>query len=216
MIILKNIQSQTVIKSQNYKSFSQQNVHKSSFFEEVVEGFQDGILIVTDSGQLVFANSSAWRFCQQINKHHDHEDSDISSDISACDRNVPSVIWKICQPLVENSSFCHQNIVLSDEIILNNSAILRVRVRWLNLDQFNYPSLLITIENRDESIKNTVLIEVKKYKLTRREAEIWYLYRSNYSYKKIAVQLFITVNTVKKHMKNIYAKRQDFSESNAD
>jgi DNA-binding CsgD family transcriptional regulator len=210
MIVLKNIQSQRVIKSQNYKNFSQPNVHKSSFFEEVVEGFQDGILIVTDSGQLVFANSRAWLFCQQINKHYDNE----NSDINLCDRNVPDAIWEICKPLIENNTSCHRNTILSDEIILNDSAILRIRVRWLNLNQFNYPCLLITIENRDESIKNTALFEVKKYHLTPREAEIWYLYRSNYSYKKIAVQLLITVNTVKKHMKNIYAKKQDFSESN--
>ncbi len=211
MIVLSNIQPQTLLKPQKQKNLSYQNVHNSSFFEEVVEGFQDGILILNDSGQIAFANSSASRFCQEINKHHDNEDS----DINLCDRNVPSAIWEICKPLIENNTSCHHNIILSDEIILNDSAILRVRVRWLNLNQVNYPCLLITIENRDESIKNAALFEVKKYNLTPREAEIWHLYRSNCSYKKIAIKLFITINTVKKHMKNIHAKRQDFSERNA-
>jgi DNA-binding CsgD family transcriptional regulator len=210
MISLSNIQSPTVRKPQKQNYPSYQNIHKSSFFKEVVEGFQDGILILTDSGKLVFANSSASRFCEQVNKHHDDSDSDINSD-----RNVPSAIWEICKPLVENNTSCPHNVILSDEIILNDSAILRIRVQWLNLDRFNYPCLLITIENRDESMKNTALFEVKKYQLTPREAEIWHLYRSNCSYRKIAVQLFITINTVKKHMKNIHAKRQDFSERNA-
>ncbi|PAX52788.1 helix-turn-helix transcriptional regulator [Brunnivagina elsteri] len=211
MIVLSNIQSQTVVKPEKQNNLSYNNVHKSSFFKEVVEGFQDGILILTNSGQLVFANSSACRFCEQISKYHDNDDS----NINVSDRNVADGIWEICKPLVENNNYCHSNIILSDEIVLSNSTILRVRVRWLDINKFNYPCLLVTLENRDDSIKNIALFEVKKYQLTPREAEIWHLYRSHYSYKKIAVQLFITINTVKKHMKNIHAKRQDYSKNNA-
>ncbi|MUG91303.1 winged helix-turn-helix transcriptional regulator [Scytonema sp. UIC 10036] len=46
------------------------------------------------------------------------------------------------------------------------------------------------------------------YGLTPREAEIWFLYRSRCSYKEIAERLYISVNTVKKHMKNIHSKQQ--------
>ncbi len=48
--------------------------------------------------------------------------------------------------------------------------------------------------------------DVQKYGLTSREAAVWFFRQSNYSYKEIANKLFISVNTVKKHMKNIYAK----------
>ncbi|WP_339382310.1 helix-turn-helix transcriptional regulator [Nostoc flagelliforme] len=78
----------------------------------------------------------------------------------------------------------------------------------LDLEGFEVPCLLVTIENQYESVKNVALTEVKKFDLTRREAEIWFLYRSNYSYKEIATKLYITINTVKKHMKNIHTKRQ--------
>ena len=47
-----------------------------------------------------------------------------------------------------------------------------------------------------------------KCNLTSREQEIWSLRRSNYSYKEIAAELHITLNTVKKHLKNIYSKRE--------
>ncbi len=210
MISLKNIPSQTGIKTEKQNNHSLKNVPTTSFIKEVVEGFPDGILILTTSGQVVFANSSAGRFCNQINPHDENDDR----NLNICDRNVPGAIWEICKPLVEATSFCQHNLIISDEIKLNNSTIFRIRVRWLNPNYCNYPCLLITIENRDESVKNIALFEVKKYQLTSREAEIWCLYRANYSYKKIATQLFITVNTVKKHMKNIHAKRQDFSEYN--
>jgi DNA-binding CsgD family transcriptional regulator len=67
---------------------------------------------------------------------------------------------------------------------------------------------LVTIEDRQQSTHNAALTDVKKYGLTPREAEIWLLRRANYSYKEIADRLFITLNTVKKHMKNIYAKQE--------
>ncbi len=102
---------------------------------------------------------------------------------------------------------------MSDEIVIDKSTILRVRVRWLDLDKVNTSCLLITIENRYESLKNTALAEVKQYDLTQREGEIWLLHRSNYTYKEIAEQLYITINTVKKHMKNIHAKRQTLSDT---
>lgn len=84
----------------------------------------------------------------------------------------------------------------------------RIRVRLLDLDRFKMPCLLVTIENQYESLKNVAFTEVKKFDLTPREAEIWFLYRSNYSYKEIATKLYITINTVKKHMKNIHTERQ--------
>ncbi|WP_339378694.1 helix-turn-helix transcriptional regulator [Calothrix sp. NIES-2100] len=42
---------------------------------------------------------------------------------------------------------------------------------------------------------------------------MWYLRQTNYSYKQIASKLYMSVNTVKQHMKNIYFKRQLFLES---
>jgi DNA-binding CsgD family transcriptional regulator len=51
-------------------------------------------------------------------------------------------------------------------------------------------------------------IQQKKYDLTEREAEIWMLLRKEYTYQDIAKILQISLNTVKTHVKNIYAKRR--------
>jgi DNA-binding CsgD family transcriptional regulator len=55
--------------------------------------------------------------------------------------------------------------------------------------------------------------ESQKYGLTCREQEIWLLHRANYTYKQIALELCITPNTVKKHMKSIYSKQKSLPEA---
>jgi DNA-binding CsgD family transcriptional regulator len=48
------------------------------------------------------------------------------------------------------------------------------------------------------------------YDLTEREAEICLLLRKEYTYQEIAKVLQISLNTVKTHVKNIYAKRRSY------
>ncbi|ARV62826.1 helix-turn-helix transcriptional regulator [Nostocales cyanobacterium HT-58-2] len=169
--------------------------------QEVIECLQDGMLLLSETGEVIHANTSAHRIFSQLN-----QDSSNSNFI-------PPIIWRLCISLLKShSSFSEKVIILSNEIVVDKSKIFRVRARWLNLDKFQRPCLLVIIENRYESLKNIALNEAKKYQLTSRESEIWCLYRAKYTYKEIASHLYITVNTVKKHMKNIHAKRQVFLE----
>jgi DNA-binding CsgD family transcriptional regulator len=174
------------------------DVQAASFLQEVIESLQDGILILTKTGELIHANTSARHILAQLNQNDSYSSA------------IPTSIWNLCQSLLENKScFPEESLVLSNEIVLDKATVFRVRVRWLNIDKLHHSCFLITIENRYESLKNIALTEIKKYELTPREAEIWYLYRAKFSYKEIANQLYITVNTVKKHMKNIHAKRHN-------
>ncbi|AFY55935.1 response regulator containing a CheY-like receiver domain and an HTH DNA-binding domain [Rivularia sp. PCC 7116] len=168
------------------------------FLQEIVDNLEDGILILTETGELVHRNASAENICSQIDKSNLNINS------------VPSVIWNACNTLIQNQ-LCHQNLTtFSEEIIINQSLVFRLRVRRFNLELAEQSLLLVTIENRYESLKNVALSEAYQYHLTQREAEIWSLYRVTSSYKQIAQSLFITVNTVKKHIKNIRAKQQRF------
>lgn len=172
------------------------NLQQVTFLQEVIEGLQDGILILTETGELVYANSNARSICFSIQQANSNENF------------ILLAIWKLCKSLLNSHSLLtNKNLVVSDEIILDNTTTFRIRVRWLDLEKNSHPLLLITIENRYESVRNAALAEIKKYQLTPREAEIWLLYRAKYTYKKIADELYITLNTVKKHMKNIHAKR---------
>ncbi|NMG18888.1 helix-turn-helix transcriptional regulator [Brasilonema bromeliae SPC951] len=170
---------------------------RAYFFQEVIEGLQDGILLLNETGELIHANTSACNIVSQINQD--------SSNY------IPPAIWSLCETLLENrSNLAKKTMILSHEIVVDKSKVFCVRARWLNLEKCNRSYLLVSMENKYESLKNIAIVEVNKYKLTRREAEIWCLYRGKFSYKEIADQLYISMNTVKKHMRNIHAKRQAF------
>jgi DNA-binding CsgD family transcriptional regulator len=193
MIALSQI-SPSTLKSEKRNDIKS-NKLQTTFLQEVIEGMQDGIMIVSETGKVIYANSNAWRICNQLQQSN-HE------------RNtVPAAIWKVCEFLINNCNSFTKINVISDDIIVNDLVNFRIRVRWINLDIFTHSCLSITIENRHESVVHVAESEIKKYQLTPREAEIWLLYRTNYSYKRIAEKLYITLNTVKKHMKNIHAKR---------
>jgi DNA-binding CsgD family transcriptional regulator len=188
-----------LIKNELEESNSVKKIHNQSFFQEVIEGLQDGIMIISETGKVIHANSNAQRICNNL----------MLENLESQD--LPSIIWKLCESLIESQNLFHlDSFILSDEITINTSNVIRIRVRWLNLEQVPSSCILVTMENRSESIKNTAIAEAKKYELTAREAEVWFLYRAKYSYKKISEQLYITINTVKKHMKNIHSKRYPF------
>lgn len=169
------------------------------FLQQIVENFEDGILVLTEAGKLVHGNASAYSICNQIDR------------CSLDNNSVPLVIWNLCTSLIDNQTPGTDNLIMcSEDIIVNSSIIFRLRVRRFYLDLSGKPYLLVTIENRCESLKNVAVSEANQYNLTQREAEIWSLYRATSSYKQIAEKLYITVNTVKKHLKNIRAKQQKF------
>jgi DNA-binding CsgD family transcriptional regulator len=104
--------------------------------------------------------------------------------------------------------FLDNKMIIESEISLDNLGAFRIRVRWLELDESEQPYLLVTLEDRLQSTHSAAIADAKKYGFTEREAEVWLLRQAKHSYKEIAAKLYITLNTVKKHMKNIYAKRQ--------
>jgi DNA-binding CsgD family transcriptional regulator len=68
--------------------------------------------------------------------------------------------------------------------------------------------IAVFLENCDEVLRADLRVQRKKYDLTERESEIWLLLRKEHSYQEIAETLQISLNTVKTHVKNIYAKRR--------
>lgn len=177
------------------------NVESTYFLQGVLEGFIDGILILTEQKELVHANQAATRICNQF------------AELEHQETLIPAEIWRICESLIESRDlFFNQKIVLESEFSPNNSINLRIRARWLKLEQIRRPCLLVTLEDRYQSLQRMVNNDTQQFNLTPREAEVWLLYRTNHSYKEIADKLYITLNTVKKHMKNIHAKRKAICE----
>ena len=171
----------------------------------VIESFIDGILILTDQGEWVQSNEHARQICEKLTPGKLQPNS------------VPEEIWRVCRALIESRrSYPNQPVILESEITTDKQTTLRVRVRWFRLNAISSPCLLVILEDRYESIQNLAIAEVDKYGLTPREAEVWLLHRTNYSHKEIAENLYISLNTVKKHLKNIHAKRKAFATKPAE
>ena len=169
----------------------------SVLLQGVIESLIDGILILTEQGELVQANDYARQMCRQLVKDQSQPDL------------IPDEIRQACQALIESQSlYPNRLVIMESEITPSQSTPLRIRVQWLKLTTGSSPYLLVILEDRAQSIQNLAIAEVDHYGLTPREAEVWLLRRLNYSCKDIADELYISLNTVKKHLKNIYAKRQ--------
>lgn len=193
---LKTVEKQNSSDKWLKASHSQHSKHLN-LLQAIIEGFMDGVLILTDQGELIHANQRALRICQQFSSEQ------LQPNL------VPLPIWRICESLLDSRElFPEQTMIIEVEIDTYNAEVLRVRVRWLQFDPSDAPNLLVTIENRSQSTNNTAFTEAQQYNLTPRESEVWSLRRANYSYKEIAAKLYITTNTVKKHLKNVYAKQQ--------
>ncbi|NET50698.1 MAG: helix-turn-helix transcriptional regulator, partial [Merismopedia sp. SIO2A8] len=112
-------------------------------------------------------------------------------------------------------TFPNEDIVLDSEVEVDDTSF-RIRVRWMDILIQGQACLLVTIEYLEETLSNQVTVDRWKYRLTPRESEVWELKRRGYSYQNIAATLYIAENTVKKHLKNIQAKRRDVDASSRD
>jgi DNA-binding CsgD family transcriptional regulator len=164
---------------------------------ELIEECLDGILVFTDEKQLLYANDGAHKILSQLRQDE------------ASSSRIPEEIWHICQALIQSRhQFPDQNWLIEFDIFTHDAKILHICSRWLKLETMEHPCLLLTIEDRQQAILNIVMEEVRKYGLTPREKEVWLMHRNTSTYKQIATELGITPNTVKKHMRSIYAKQK--------
>mgnify|MGYP004476838377 CR=1 FL=1 len=162
----------------------------------VIESFIDGILIVDERGNWVQANAIAQQICERLTRNKKQTNG------------LPIQIWQVCKAMIENRKAYPGQIAIAEvEIKLDKLTNIRIRAQWLKIKEIFYPYLLIILENRFQSLQNLAMIESDRYGLTRREAEVWALYRASYTRKEIAAELFISIDTVKKHLKNIKMKR---------
>jgi DNA-binding CsgD family transcriptional regulator len=182
-------------------SSSTQSPHSSGepsapSLQDVLEASLDGVLLLTAQGEILHINNAALHFIEVLN-------SSISKDIP-----IPPEIWHIYQALIDGSKLSsNRAIIVESEISLESSYRIRVKAQWLKLKNDKDTRILIILQDERCSIRDLVLEEAQQYGLTGRETEVWLLCRSEkLTFKQIASELFITVNTLKKHIKNIYSK----------
>jgi DNA-binding CsgD family transcriptional regulator len=171
------------------------------FLKAVLEGFPAGILILTQQGELLDRNHQGKKLCRYLAGYYGGKG-----------QAVPDCIWRICENLLKAEAedwLSDYLLVLCDDLQTADGHHLQVRVEWLDLPTHDQPCFLVVIEDRNRSDQALATLEMLRYGLTPREREVWMLRRSGRSYQEIADALYISVDTVKRHLKNIYAKRQE-------
>lgn len=167
----------------------------SVLVQGVLEGFMDGILILTHQEKLVHTNGNAYKIIDRLTQNQ------VKLQL------IIRELKRISQAVIDSYELYPESpVIIESEINKDGSDVLRIRARRLQLDAYEQPLVLIILEDQKRSLQSLVTTETEKYGLTPREAEIWSLRRANRSYKEIAAELFISLNTVKKHVKNIRSK----------
>lgn len=163
----------------------------------VIESLLDGILIVTEDGELIQISTSAKRVCDRLTPNP------LTPDI-------PQEIWGVCQTLINSRRSYDPDamVVIEDAITTEQFSQLRIRARWILRKTSDQPYILVLLEDRYLTNQHLAIAEAIQYHLTPRETEVWQLCRTNCPRKEIAKKLFISLSTVKKHVKSILAKRR--------
>jgi DNA-binding CsgD family transcriptional regulator len=205
----------TVDRSSAQRSLAEGSLPASltqvQLLQAVLESLVDGVMIITDDGEVLEANGRASQICQSFNQDS-RCDHSLQTGGWAKVPSLPQEIWRVCQALIESHNlFPGQRIIPESTIALNPSVTLRIRVRWLDMELFccqDHACILVTLEDRKQAVENLAIADTQKYNLTVREAEVWQLRLQGCSYQEISRKLCITKNTVQKHVKNILAKRR--------
>ena len=166
------------------------------FLQAVLEGFLDGILVLTDQKQLLYANQTAERLCHR------------SSQALQSSLSLPREIWRACEALIDSRSLYPDRLLVIESEMEAKETALRVRVQWLSLQEFERPCLLVRLQDQQQAAQSLAIAEAQTWRLTDRETQVWGLRRSGSSRKQIAAELHISEDTVKKHLGNIHSKRQ--------
>lgn len=165
--------------------------------EEALTRLTNGILIVTEGKQLLYANESACRILRQICQSRPSVDG------------LPREISHLCNSVAEiPRKFPGQHWIMKTKVCISSSVTFSVTARYMRLDTLDKNCIVLEMRDQYQLVRNVALEEAQQYGLTDRETEIWLLQRANYTYKQIASELFIAPNTVKKHMQNIHLKQK--------
>ncbi|NJP12023.1 MAG: hypothetical protein HC866_23230 [Leptolyngbyaceae cyanobacterium RU_5_1] len=193
-----------------------------SIWSHLLELLPQGLIIISRNLKPVYWNAKAVELCSRL------------LETEFPNSGLPLPVSEACHRLMRENSSQGGSLVL--ECQATGGQTLRVSARWLEFQAleestlFNWAAplqfckansprepfqssrsyMVVFLENCDEVLQEELQIQQRRYDLTEREAEIWMLLQKEYTYQEIATILQISLNTVKTHVKNVYAKRRSY------
>lgn len=182
----------------------------STLFETTLDQLfpSQGLLLINRLGQVIQSSPKARELCQGLKTGTGPTPQ--GTRLSWRDvGSLPTQIRALCTFMIESrDDFPNQRIQLNDDINVEDGCCIHLTGEWVDWGEAEPTYLLICLENRQEVSDQRAAFDTYRYQLTARESDVWRLALQGYSYSEIAAQLFISLNTVKRHMKSIYEKRR--------
>jgi DNA-binding CsgD family transcriptional regulator len=184
------------------------SLNQFSLLKALIATLMDAVMVVNAEGQILQANVKAKQLCDRLSQA---ALSQAASPSLVEPDYLPTILQPLFAALLESRHlFPEQGVMPEFELCLHDRTPLRIRGQFLDIPRADsdVPYVLITIENRQESLNSVAIGDAQRFGFTPRETEIWYMRLLGRSYREIANCLYITENTVRKHVKNVLAKRR--------
>lgn len=171
-------------------------VGQDSFWRSIIESLPNGVLVLSQSLDPLYWTDRARCLCKRLRKPHEQ------------DEGLPSALTEFCQKFLKEEGKNPEPLLM--EYRGDDGHLIRAQVQWIPFGSCGAQScLMVLLEDCSATLLEEHNLEQKKYELTDREAEVWILLRQEYSYQEISTLLNISLNTVKTHVKKVYAKRRN-------
>ncbi|MEO0377745.1 MAG: LuxR C-terminal-related transcriptional regulator [Cyanobacteria bacterium P01_A01_bin.17] len=166
------------------------------FLKSFLDSFAEGLLVYSLKGELLHANHMAYEVIQGS--------EEVSGYIATLGKEVENLFELFVRQL--NGENLNTTFLVSD-VELSKTQAFQLRARYFQVAVVcPEPMIWISIEDQHKAQQAKAFVEAQKYGLSEREREVWQLRIAGYSYLEVAKLLFISINTVKRHLKNIHLK----------
>jgi DNA-binding CsgD family transcriptional regulator len=155
----------------------------------LLESLNEGVMILNESQDVILANTTGKYICKLL-----------QPDTQALHPRLK----KLCDMLIDSRTYEDDVIVLHDTIPTPKTTF-EVRGQWVTFG--DRPYLLLNLQDQKAMRRGQAMAEAMLWDLTSRERQVWLLRRLGESRKAIATTLYVAEDTVKKHLKNINAKK---------
>ena len=169
-----------------------------------------GLLLLDETGQLMYSTPKARELCQVLQSGCTLKPPEGSNHEEII---LPHLVTRQYELLIDSRlEFPEHLFQLNEDIFLEPGVRITLNIEWISLQEDCPPFILVRLDDVTQIAQKRATWDTHRYRLTSREREVWTLYLQGLSYHEIGKRLYISRNTVSKHMKSIHSKRRDIWE----
>ncbi|PSR19180.1 hypothetical protein C8255_03740 [filamentous cyanobacterium CCP3] len=162
----------------------------------------DSFLLLNADGGIILSNTKGEELLQKMQTSQ----GKLSRQLQAV---LPEAVLKACDLLLENCAILADQS-LPTQVTLTVYPDIQLRISLIETEDERDPMFLVAMEDKQQSSLTQATVDQWLFGLTNREKEVWALRLQDYAYQEIAETLYLSVNTVKRHMKAILAKQEQW------